>query len=814
MLATELPKLRDDLRVSQQATPQGPVFILKDPVTDRFFRFREAEHFIAQQLDGATPPEAIARRVEEKFKTPLQPDAVQAFLDHLKRLGLLESAEKHQQPVSRQRRVLGDMFYLRFKAFDPDRLFNRLVKTVRFCFTPSFLIGSAAFILFAFGLVIANSQEIGRDLPGLYRIETLIMVWFTILAVTTLHEFAHGLTCKHFGGEVHELGFLLLYFQPAFYCNVSDAWLFPEKSKRLWVSFAGAYCELCLWALATLIWRMTEPGNWPHSAALVVMTTSAVRSLFNMNPLIKLDGYYLLSDALDIPNLRSRSFRYLRGALARTLFRSTGPLAQEALQATPRERTIYLIYSLLAGAFTTWLLGSFALWVGGVLTKQYQALGFFLFAGLLTGVFRHQLKRFATAAIGWFRTVPAQIAAMKRPVRSGLLLTALLLAFVLVRLELTVSGEFTVLPVQNADVRAEVEGIIEAVFVDEGDRVQKGDLIATLADRDYRAELHKTEAQIGERQARLRMLKVGARPEEIEIARNAVVTAKTRQEQARKRYDEAVRLRAERKARVEATVQKSQERARYAHQNFERFKALHEKGFVSRKESDEIEEQKIVREKELEEAQASLKQVLVDDLSDFQKELAVTAKELEESQSRLRLLLAGSREEEIESTEAEIARLETQRRYLDEQLRLMHVVSPHAGVITTPRVKEKIGQLVAKGDLIVEVHDLRTIDAEIAVPEQEIGDVQVGQRVVLKARAYPTESFEGTVTAVAPVAMKPDEQLDQKIIRVITKIDNESFLLKSQMSGNGKVYCGKRPMIELLTRRLVRYLRVEFWAWW
>jgi multidrug efflux pump subunit AcrA (membrane-fusion protein) len=144
----------------------------------------------------------------------------------------------------------------------------------------------------------------------------------------------------------------------------------------------------------------------------------------------------------------------------------------------------------------------------------------------------------------------------------------------------------------------------------------------------------------------------------------------------------------------------------------------------------------------------------------------------------------------------------------------MRVVSPHAGVITTPRMKEKIGQLVSKGDLIAEVHDLTIIDAEIVVPEQEIADVQVGQRVVLKVWAYPAESFEGTVTAIAPVALKPDEALDQKIIRVITKIDNAPLLLKSQMSGNAKIYAGTRSIAELMTRRLVRYLRVEFWSWW
>src|SRR5439155_23986335 len=127
----------------------------------------------------------------------------------------------------------------------------------------------------------------------------LVWLWLAMCAVSTAQEFAHGLTCKHFGGEVRELGALLIYLQPALYCNVSDAWLFPEKRKRLWVGFAGAYFEMFLWACALLLWRVTDSETSLNFAALCVLATSGVKTLLNLNPLIKLDGYYLLSDLLD-----------------------------------------------------------------------------------------------------------------------------------------------------------------------------------------------------------------------------------------------------------------------------------------------------------------------------------------------------------------------------------------------------------------------------------------------------------------------------------------------------------------------------------
>src|SRR5262249_28079018 len=158
-----------------------------------------------------------------------------------------------------------------------------------------------------------------------------------------------------------ELGFFLIYLQPALYCNVSDAWLFPEKSKRLWVAFAGPYFELFLWALATLAWRVTDVETTINYLAFIVMTSSGIKTLLNFNPLIKLDGYYLLSDWLEIPNLRKKGFACFREMLK-------GVFGGKALvpdQMSPRERRICLVYGLVAGVGSFWLLGYAMVKIGG-----------------------------------------------------------------------------------------------------------------------------------------------------------------------------------------------------------------------------------------------------------------------------------------------------------------------------------------------------------------------------------------------------------------------------------------------------------------
>ncbi len=141
-------------------------------------------------------------------------------------------------------------------------------------------------------------------------------------------------------------------------------------------------------------------------------------------------------------------------------------------------------------------------------------------------------------------------------------------------------------------------------------------------------------------------------------------------------------------------------------------------------------------------------------------------------------------------------------------------MSPVSGVMTTHNLKEKVGQHVKKGDLIAEVHELKTVKAEMVIPEKEIADVQVGQDVLLKVRAYPNLSFEGKVASIAPIATKAEEKWQQRTVLVTTELRNDSMLLKPEMTGNAKIFCGKRRIFDLITRRLARYIRVEFWSWW
>ena len=827
-----LPQLRGDLTISRQETPEGVIFVIKDPHLDRFYRFPEEAHFIATQLDGKTELEVVRKRTEEKFGTPLPPEELNAFLGTLRTSGLLDTGRSDyvRQPP---RRVQGSLLYLRFRAFDPDRLFNYLIGKVQFCFTAPFLVLAAAFILSAISVAYSNWGDVVLGFPRLLQWWAFPVIMAVVLFTVTCHEFGHGLTCKKFGGEVHELGFMLIYFSPALYVNVSDAWLFPQKSKRLWVGIAGPYVEFCIWALATWMWRLTNTDTLINFLAFIVMITSGVKTLFNFNPVIKLDGYYLLSDWLEIPNLRAKGFNCLKDTIKK-LFGANVPRLEQMIA---RERRICLAYGLIAAVGSFWLLSYALMRAGDTLLHGVHPLAIAISAVFIgasvSKLFRWIFSKFRRNVTGSAinssaensmnstatppaisraeESAPAKEPAaaspdtaaqesgnsrgaanprktpeptrkvrMKMPRVLKRLLTLLVLGgaatlvLLFVRVELKIKGAFDVLPLHNADVRAGAEGIIQEIHVTEGQTVREGELIASLFDRDVRAELEKTTAAIAEAKAKLRLLVAGPRPEEIE------------------------------QARIE--VAKSAESIQFAKSRVERDTKLSAENLVSKQELENSEANLAVRKSE-----------------------AATAK------SKLDVLLAGSRPEEIEAMKEAIVSLETQRRYLDAQLLLTRVVSPADGVIATP-ARQLImmkHQLVKKGDLIAKVFDLKTITAEMVVSESDIGDVKVDQKVLLKVRAYPEKTFYGKVKSIAIAAQggpssivsatgqsgnasasSTRNALSPRMVTVTTEIENGDLLLKPDMSGHAKVFCGERRLLDIVTRRIARTVRVEFWSWW
>jgi multidrug efflux pump subunit AcrA (membrane-fusion protein) len=791
-----LPAHRPELLI--RPLGDGGQYVVKDPLTGTYYHLGEAEHFLLTQLDGQQTAEAVRAAFEQRFGEPLSAEDFDDFLELARVQRFLQAAAEAGLPpegeTTGQRRQ--SLLYWRKSLFDPDRLMTWLAPRLRFVWTRGFLIVSAGGILLAAVLVWVNWQEVLRPYASALRWETALWVWLALAVTTTLHEFAHGLTCKHHGGEVHEVGFLLLFFMPCFFCNVSDAWLFREKSKRLWVALAGGYCDLCVWALSVFAWRLTQPGTAVNSLAWVVLSVLGVRVFFNFNPLLKLDGYYLLSDWLEVPNLQQRGQGHFKGHLRRLLWGAPAPPAEPRGRLLLSFGLMSWLYSVLFLALVLWglfhFLGAKAGWLGVGLVAL---LGWFSVRGVFQGFTAGEVSIMVTTR-------------RKRTVCWLLALGGLAAALCLVKIEDRAGGSFRLRPPTHAELRAPVAGFLKEVFGDEGDRVSPGAPVARIEVPDLDSRLAQKQAEVREARARLRLLEEGPRYEEVDEQRRRVERAEAWCDLARADLDRARQALDEDLNRLDQLIAQHQAELEFADQSFARAQKLRLLKAISQEEYRDAEKKCHVCAAQRDQTLAERRARRAQGTREAEAELARRSRELADARSALALLEAGSRPAEVEAERARLTRLQEETHYLGGLREKVRVASPVAGLIVTPRLREKVGQYLREGDLIAVVEEPAGLEAEISLAEQDVDRVRAGQEVLLKARALPFEAFATRVERVAPAADKGEAQSS---VTVYCRLESAPAGLRPAMTGYARVYTGRRPVGAILLDRVLRFLRTEFW---
>jgi putative peptide zinc metalloprotease protein len=312
---------RRDLEVCALRLERRRVWGLKDPVAMRYFQLEEEEFWIFERLDGRLGLAEIQAEFERAFAPKrLELHMLQSFLRQLHGEGLILSDAPGQGDVLTTRRVevrrrtrrsswLNPLM-IRFRGIDPEPMLRRIYPEVRWLFSPTALGLYLAAICGALLLVFTHWRELVARLPSpadFFQPQNAL--WFAVAIGLTklLHELGHALACKHFGGECHEMGVMLFLFTPSLYCNVSDVWMLPDKWSRMAVSAAGIGVELVIAAVATFLWWFSEPGGF-HTLCLAMMFVCTVNTLvLNGNPLMRYDGYHVLADFVEIPQLSQES---------------------------------------------------------------------------------------------------------------------------------------------------------------------------------------------------------------------------------------------------------------------------------------------------------------------------------------------------------------------------------------------------------------------------------------------------------------------------------------------------------------------------
>lgn len=323
-------KLRSDLQWSQYAHESPPTWVAHDPISMEYFYFSDFERKLLQQLDGKrnladllkhSAGGAITDRwlLEFIFKA----EAARLVL----RSALAPTGQKLWQ-AKQQKRSLDRFQWLlsplaiRIKLFDPSRILQYLAPLANILFSRTIFVlfvTLAPIIGYLVLLDLLHNGKIGFFIQTFQQLNTQkvfsLLVIFVVLK--SLHELGHALACKKWKSECHEVGVMFLVFAPCLYCNTSDSWKLSDRWRRAAIAAAGIYVEMLVATVAAVVWLITRADSWIHWAAGYAMAIGSISTvLVNANPLLRYDGYYILSDLWRVPNLSEQSREAVRAILS------------------------------------------------------------------------------------------------------------------------------------------------------------------------------------------------------------------------------------------------------------------------------------------------------------------------------------------------------------------------------------------------------------------------------------------------------------------------------------------------------------------
>ncbi len=499
-------RVRHDLTARQHRYQGRVSWVVKEPLGLNYFRFQEEEYAILKMLDGTVSLDDVKSKFERAFPPQqISIEELQHFIGSLHRSGLITTNAPGQGRQLKKRRderkrkeLIGkftNILWMRFRGIDPERLLNFLLPYVRWMFNPLVVVLCLMFGLSALLLVTVQFDVFQSKLPGFHQFFNLHnAMWLAVaLAVTKIiHEFGHGLSCKYFGGECHEMGIMLLALTPCLYCNVSDSWLLQNKWHRAAIGAAGMYVELIIASVCTYVWWFTEPGMLNHLCLSTMFVSSVSTLVFNANPLLRYDGYYILSDVVEIPNLRQKSSDILNRTLG---WWCLGLEPPEDPFLPQRNQLFFGIYAVASAVYRWVVVFSIMYFIYKVFEPYRleiigQMIGMMSLYGLLI------VPVWKLAKFLW---VPGRIHKVKKlRLLATLAVLALVVAGVVyIPLPYYVISPLEIQPLHADSIYISEPGQLEELHVRPGQRVEANARLATLSNLDVDleiAELNKQQA--------------------------------------------------------------------------------------------------------------------------------------------------------------------------------------------------------------------------------------------------------------------------------------------------------------------------------
>ncbi|HEY3174920.1 MAG TPA: efflux RND transporter periplasmic adaptor subunit [Candidatus Polarisedimenticolia bacterium] len=545
------PRLARGVTITRRQVGEDEVYYLvREPRGGSFLRMGEIEATVLRLLDGSRTIEEVSRALDLSHETNVEAQVIEEFIGSMTRKGLVEKRgfdpaafrqEWLQQARSRRRslgQLLGTLATFKLHLINPLGLFSRIVGPLSFIWSPAFVVASLALMAVAGVMGFVYSAEVlassrvfwaGMTSSAAAFASNALLFYVIFFVVIALHELSHGLTCAHFGGKITDMGFILFYLQvPGVYCDITDAYSFEKRSQRLWTTVAGCYSGLVLASFGMILWWATEPGDLLNKAAIVLMLVGGPPVvMFNWNPLLKLDGYYILMDLLEAPNLMDNSRKHLGYLFKSRVLR----VPVEPVSVPPRLRTAYVVYGIASIAF----IAPFTIYMPVIVYYIFSRLVGEALALPIAAVMAYRMvmvyarKLFETLKYTWLSHRPAQAGGETGRLRPGMMGAGAAAGLALLafgpRFAVRAEGTGTLEPLERIEVRAAWPGFVaesggSGAMPAEGALVRAGDPLVRLENLEVDAGRRSVDLELAALRADLSRLEARREPAQAMMRRS------------------------------------------------------------------------------------------------------------------------------------------------------------------------------------------------------------------------------------------------------------------------------------------------------
>ena len=510
---------RTDLTAKKEQYLGRTYWIVKDPLGLKYYRFQSEEYFILNQLDGTRSLDDIKDNFEKEFPPQkITLEELQNFIGQLHQSSLIVAGVPNQGHELLKRRnkrrrqeviaAMSNILCIRFKGIDPNRILDTLLPYVRWMFHPVSIFFALILMMSALSLVLIEFDTFRSKLPEFrqfFGLKNMIFLSLTLGVTKVIHEFGHGLTCKYFGGECHEMGVMILVLTPCLYCNVSDSWMLPNKWHRAAIGLAGVFVECTLASICTFFWWFSKEGLFHYLCLNVMFLSSVSTIIFNINPLLRYDGYYILADILEIPNLRQKATKVMAKKASEWFLGMENPDDPFLPQ---RNQMLFAAYTVAAVAYRWIVMASILFFV----YRFFDSYGLKVIGQIIGAMSLYGLLIMPLWKIAKFFWVPGRIYRVKK-VRfySSLTGLMLILAFCLfVPLPYSVYAPLVLELRQDNATTANLlvpktGGELVEINKRDGDTVKKGDVLVRLRNRALDQELVRLQGELLEAKSQYKM---------------------------------------------------------------------------------------------------------------------------------------------------------------------------------------------------------------------------------------------------------------------------------------------------------------------